>query len=183
MGIIPKVQLIGCLMLIDVQSALGTNLRELGAGPKIQNKDKSDYYSKLFSDNSHDSRKLWHELHKTLDRVSDATLPSHESERSLAHQFASCFLNKIKKIRDTFIPSGTKNEVHPPSNPPKITVFSQVSEDGIGKIIKTSPTKSCLLDPWLTFRPNKCIDILLPSLTKLVNCSWRDVSLMLSKLL
>ena len=40
------------------------------------NKDKSDYYSKLISDNSHDSRKLWHELHKTLNRVSDATLPS-----------------------------------------------------------------------------------------------------------
>ena len=38
-------------------------------------------------------------------------------------------------------------------------------------IIKTSPTKTCLLDPWLTFLIKECIDILLPSLTKLVNCS------------
>ena len=57
----------------------------------LANNDKSDYYSKLISDNSHDSRKLWRALHKTLNRVSDATLPSHESEKSLADQFASFF--------------------------------------------------------------------------------------------
>ena len=93
----------------------------------LVNKDKLDYYSKLISDNSHDSRKLWCELHKTLNRVSDATLPSHESEKSLADQFASFFSNKIKKIRDNFAPSGTEYDVHPPSDPPKITVFRQVS--------------------------------------------------------
>ena len=57
----------------------------------LVNKDKSDYYRKLISDNSHDSRKLWQELHKTMNKVSDATLPSHESEKSLADQFASFF--------------------------------------------------------------------------------------------
>ena len=47
----------------------------------------------------------------------------------------------LRKLwRDTFIPSGTENEVHPPSDPPKITLFSEVSEDAVGKIIKTSPT-------------------------------------------
>ena len=137
----------------------------------VVNNDKSDYYSKLISDNRHDSRKLWREQHKTSKRVSDATLPSHESEKSLADQFASFFSNKIKKIRGTFIPSGTENEVHPPSDPLKITVFSQVSEDAVGKIIKTSPTKSCLLDPWPTFLIKEYIDMLLPFLTKLVNCS------------
>ena len=51
-------------------------------------------------------------------------LPSHESEKSLPDQFASSFSNKIKKIRDTFAPSGTENEVHSPSDPLKITVKS-----------------------------------------------------------
>ena len=139
----------------------------------LVNKDKSDYYSKLISDNSHDSHKLWRELHKTLNRVSEVTLPSHECEKSLADQFASFFPNKIKKIRDTFTPSGTENDVNPPSDPPKITVFRQVSEEAVDKIIKTSPTKSCLLDPWLTFLIKECIDILLPLLTKLINCSLR----------
>ena len=102
------------------------------------------------------------------------TLPLHESEKSLAEQFASFFLNKINEIRDTFAPCGTENVVHPPSDPPQITVFRQVSQDAVGKIIKTSPTKSCLLDPWLTFLIKECIDIVLPSLTKLVNCSLME---------
>ena len=84
-----------------------------------------------------------YELYKTLNRVFDATLPSHESEKSLADQFASFYSNKIKKIRDTFVPSDTENEVHPPSDPPEITVFSKDSEDVVGKIIKTSSRKSC----------------------------------------
>ena len=109
------------------------------------NKDKSDYYSKLILDNSHDSGKLWGELHKTLSKVSDATLPSPESEKSLADQFASFFSNKIKKIRDNFAPSSTAYNVHPPLHPPKITVFRQVSEETVDKIIKKSRTKSCLL--------------------------------------
>ena len=102
--------------------------------------------------------------------------PSHESEKSLADQFASFFSNKIKKTIDTFGPSGTECEVHLPSDPPEITVFRQVSENDVGKIIKTSPTKSCLLDPWPTFLIKEYIDILLPSLTnlKLGNCSLME---------
>ena len=37
-----------------------------------------------------------------------------------------------------------------------------------------SPTKSCLLDPWPTFLVKECIDILFPSITKLVNCSLSE---------
>ena len=79
-----------------------------------------------------------------------------------------------KKIRDTFAPSSTENEVHPPSDPPQITVFRQVSEDAVGKIIETSPRKSCLLEPWPKFHIKQCIDILLPYLTKVVNCSLME---------
>ena len=45
------------------------------------------------------------------------------------------------------------------------------SSDDIAKVIKNSPTKSCLLDRWPTFLVKDCIDILFPSITKLVNCS------------
>ena len=37
-----------------------------------------------------------------------------------------------------------------------------------------SPTKSCLLDPWPTFLVKECLDILVPSITKLVNCSLSE---------
>ena len=95
-----------------MQSPLGANLREPGIGlcrqfarcNALVNKDKSDYYSKLISDNSHDSRKLWRELHKTLNRVSDVTLPFHESEKSLADQYASLFQTKLRKLEILSLP-------------------------------------------------------------------------------
>ena len=61
----------------------------------------------------------------------------------------------------------------------------QVSEDTVDKIIRNSPTKFCLLDPWPTFVIKVCSDILhyhhLQSQSAAY--SWRDVSLMVSKLL
>ena len=61
--------------------------------------------------------------------------------------------------------------VHLPSDPPTLTVFTQVTQDETGKIISKLPTKSCLLDPLHTFLIKECVDILLPSITKFVNCS------------
>ena len=37
-----------------------------------------------------------------------------------------------------------------------------------------SSTKSCLLDPWPTFLVKECIDILLPSITRFINCSLSE---------
>ena len=113
-------------------------------------------------------------LRKTLSRVSEVTLPPHKSDKALADQFASFFHNKIKTIKDTFIPSHTENEVHPFFNPLTITAFTEVPQDTVDKIIRNSPTKSCLLDLWPTFLIKECSDILLPSITKLVNCSFME---------
>ena len=75
-------------------------------------------------------------------------------------------------IRESFSTSESYNMVHPPPfDAPKLTVFTQVTQDEIGKIISKSPTKSCLLDPLPTFLIKECINILLPSITKLVNSS------------
>ena len=139
----------------------------------LVNKVKSDYYSKLISDNSQYIRKLWYMLCKTLNRVIEMSFPSHKADKSLADQFTSFFLNKIKTIRNTFVPSGTENDIHPPSDIPKITAFTQV-EDTVDQIIKISPTKSCLLDPWPAFLIKECNVILLASITKLVNCSLME---------
>ena len=94
--------------------------RQIARCNSLVNKDKSNYYSKLISDNSQDPRKLWYVLQKNLGRVSDMTLPPHDSDKALANQFASYFHNKIKTIRDTFISSGIEMDVHPSCDPPKL---------------------------------------------------------------
>ena len=78
------------------------------------------------------------------------------------------------KIRESFSSSESCSMVHPLFDPLELTVFNQVTQDEIGKIISKSPTKSCLLDPLPTFLIKECIDILLPLITKLVNCSLRE---------
>ena len=58
---------------------------------RLANRDKTVYYRKLISDNSHDSKKLWRELHKVLHRSQSTNLPTCESSKSLADRFATFF--------------------------------------------------------------------------------------------
>ena len=76
---------------------------------------------------------------KTLSRVSEVTLPPHESDKTLANN---------KTIGVICNPFGTERDVHHSSDPPKITAFTEVPQDTVDKIIRNSPTKSCILDPW-----------------------------------
>ena len=71
-------------------------------------------------------------------------------------------------MRDMFSTSGSFNDA-PDSVPPAFNIFMPFTED-VSKCVSESPTKSCLLDPIPTFLRN-CFDILLPSITKLVNYS------------
>ena len=104
------------------------------------------------------------------------TRPSHESDKSLADQFAS-FLINLRKLEIPLSPLALK------------TMFilllviqnllTQVSEDAVDNISRNSPTKFCLLDPWPTFLIKECSDIQIWSTAH----SQRVVSLMVSKLL
>ena len=60
--------------------------------------------------------------------------------------------------------------------PPAFNAFESVSEDEVQKIINDSLTKSCLLDPMLTFLLKYCFDILLPCISKLVSYSLSKIS-------
>ena len=136
-------------------------------------RDKSYYYRNLISDNAHDSKKLWHVLRSVLHSVPDKVLPSHATHIGLANRFVTFFSDKISKIRDSF--TNTDSFTLPaPSDVPKFDLLKSVSEDEVWKVITKSPTKSCLLDPWPTFLVKGCLDILLPSITKLVNCSLTE---------
>ena len=105
-----------------------------------------------------------------LHRTSEIVLPAHSSDKSLADMFASFFSNKISKIRDTFSTSGSFTDA-PDSVPPAFNAFMPVTEEEVYKCISESPTKSCSLDPIPTFLLKDCLDILLSSITKLVNYS------------
>ena len=98
---------------------------------------------------------------------------SLESKKGLADQFVTFFSDKIAKIRNSFSASDSFT-LPPPPDVPNFSCFKQISQEEIRKFIMKSPSKSCLLDPWPTFVVNECIDIPLPSITRLVNCSLSE---------
>ena len=132
------------------------------------NRDKAEYYSTVIRNNSHDPKKLWQALRHVLDKAQEMILPPHQSEKSLANQLASFFNQKFKRIRDMFTASSS-TVIPPMCPPPNLSHFNEVSENEVLKIIKNSSTNSCLLDPVPTFLLKDCVDILLLSITTLVN--------------
>ena len=63
-------------------------------------------------------------------------------------------------------------------NPTKNTLssFTPVSEEELLKILKSSPSKSCDLDPIPTSLVKECADILITPITKIVNYSITEGS-------
>ena len=118
-------------------------------------------------------KKLWQVLRNALHSTSEAVLPSHESKKGLADRFVTFFSDKITKIRNSFS-LGDSFTLSRPPDVPNFSCFKQVCQEEIRKIIMKSPTKPCLLDPWPTFLVKEFIDILLPSITRLVNCSLSE---------
>ena len=116
----------------------------------------------------------WRALSKVLGRPQVSPLPYCINEKSLANRFGSFFIDKIIKIRNTFRNCSSKF-VSLKKKPPSFHYFQLVSEIVL-KFIKESPSKTCSLDPWPTFLVKRCIDNLLPLITKLVNLSLKIVS-------
>ena len=112
-------------------------------------------------------------LRTVLHSDRESVLPSHQSKECLANHFVTYFSEKITKIRDSFS-STDPFSLPAPSDLPSFDSFNEVSDEEIQKAIMKSPTKSCLLDPWPTFLVKECLDILVPSITKLVNCSLSE---------
>ena len=99
------------------------------------------------------------------------TLPPHQSDKSLANQFASLLHSKKSRGSEICFQHLPQLLHHPLIYP--LTCLTSVRSQRIRylKIIKNSPTKSCLLDPVRTFLLQDCVDILLTSISKLANLS------------
>ena len=147
--------------------------RQINRCNHILNRNKGCFYRDLVSDNCGDGKKLWQALNRILSRSNFIVLPSFVDEKSLANIFGSFFIDKIKKIRDTFKHTRSKF-LHPDKEPPIFSSFQVVTDSEVLKFIKEAPSKTCSLDPCPTHIVKQCIDILLPSLTKLVNLSLKN---------
>ena len=140
---------------------------------QIINKAKGDFYTDIITNNSSDSKKLWKELNNVLHRKPENTLPDSKDEWSLANSFSSFFTDKITKIHNSFTDL-SPDDTSPDEAPSTFQVFTPVTENQVLQMINASPTKSCMLDPWPTFLLKEFVDILLPTITRLINYSMSE---------
>lgn len=138
-------------------------------------KEKSSYYSEELS--GADVKKVFHVLNSLLNR-SPTVLPSDVSSSALPERFANFFEEKVIKIRSSLSSgnSATTNEstegtVDTLMSSSSLSVFDTVDTERVNKIIRSSPNKSCLLDPLPTWLLKASINTLLPFITSIVQTS------------
>ena len=133
---------------------------------------KKQFYTNSINEVKENPKKLWKQLNNILHRNPETTLPDCSCNKSLADSFSSFFADKITRIRAMFPSTSSLPDSH--VNIPTFSSFKSMSEEDVLKIIKSSPTKSCQLDPWPTFLVKDCIDILIKPITLLVNFSLQE---------
>jgi hypothetical protein len=106
-----------------------------------------------------------------LFRKQESALPAHTSDALLADEFGVFFQEKIVKIRQSFKPNDYELPVSQ-SSIPKLTKLETISEDDLQKMISSTNSKSCPLDPIPTTLLKSCLHSLLPTICNIVNKSF-----------
>ena len=159
------------------KTKLAVDKERLDHQPNIYNhlltQAKQNYFKTKFetAETSKDLHKVCDNL---LNRKQKSVLPSHGCVKDLADKFVTYFNDKISKYSEVFRKSTDINitdSIFNKFDREVLDSFTEVSEDDIRKIIHSSPTKSCALDPIPTWLLKKCEDELIPVLTLIVNTS------------
>ena len=116
-----------------------------------------------------DNKKLYKLASSLMGMKKENQLPECDSKEKLANQFAEFFIAKIQTIRDKL--DNLPVYDHKDSSPPKLSNLEPLTDEKVGQIIKTMPSKSCDLDAVPTSILKEALDLLLPTLVKLVNLS------------
>ena len=121
-------------------------------------------------------KEVYEIIHSLLNKRLNQ-LPLYDSASRLANQFSSFFVNKIKRIRVELdacngpVNTGTLFNDTENQNIPLFADFQLLTQSDVSRIIMSSATKSCRLDPIPTWLLKENIVHILPLLTNVVNQS------------
>ena len=136
-------------------------------------KAKSLYYNQKISA-AQSSKELYKITNNLLSRSKSTPLPTLYPLSSLPDLFCKFFSDKIMTIRHQLDTETTPSPL--PENKSfrgfHFLSFEPVTETDVKSVILKSAPKSCALDPMPTALLIECLDVVLPSLTALVNSSF-----------
>ena len=143
---------------------------------------KSEYYSSIIKENSGNQKVLFKTVQKLLQKPTVNYYPLSGNDRMLADEFATFFTTKIETLHNDLLVKKralidsaecVTDEV-PTMSLTKFSSFIEMTIDDIKKLAATLLSKSCILDPLPSPIIKECIDLLLPTITNIVNLSLRD---------
>ena len=136
---------------------------------------KKSYYRQRVSESS--PKETFQVVDELLNPGDSKKLPSSDSPESLANEFVTFFSAKVQKIRkeldSTPVDTNLLQADEVTSTPPILDTFRQTTPEEVAKIIKSSPTKTCGMDPLPTrlLKDEAITSTLLPHITRLINAS------------
>jgi hypothetical protein len=146
-------------------------------------KAKKEYFSDKVENCGRDQKAVFLVLHiaGSLLEPKSSGLPTHTSASSLADEFSAFFDGKIINIRDSLTQPanvGVSNSITT-SSPQELSRFHSLDQDSVAKLVQSSASKSCELDPLPTWLLKHCLPELLPLMTAVVSlhCSMVPTTL------
>ena len=138
---------------------------------------KCNFYQSIMKE-SQSQGILFKCIDELLGKKKVSKYPEHTSPKELSDQMSKFFVNKIKKIRSELEQlresSNIQDEEEETLLPDKshhLTIFEETNTEEITKIIQSSASKSCTLDPIPTSLLKDCLEVLAPIITKIINTS------------
>ena len=136
---------------------------------------KQIFYNRKITEANGNQKELFSVIDSIFKPQLEPQLPPHDDVSELTDRFANFFVSKISGIRESFAKKYLCSQIIHGDNlrniPHKLKEFTPASVDEVCKLISASPCKSCSLDPIPTWLTKKCIDVLAPIITMIVNLS------------
>ena len=141
---------------------------------RIIQEKKATYYNQKFVGAT--MKETYQLLSSLLEVQSDQQLPRSSNDTTMANAFARFFHEKVQAIQSSMTATSPASPMDAPAPTRRLTEFSIPNEAAIAKVISSSASKSCELDPlptWLLKRP-QILACLLPAITKIIQKSLQS---------
>ena len=132
---------------------------------------KLKYYCGEFEKVRGDQSALYKKANKILHREKSNPMPHEPGPQKLCEDFNDFFFSKIERIREKFGDSEKCYEYDGNEITSKLTKFEEIDCSVVSKLIQKSNSKHSSLDPIPTTLVKACADILVPTITTIINKS------------
>ncbi len=135
------------------------------------NDTRSKFYSRKIQECGSDQKALFRVIDDLFKKERNCHYPKCQSMDILAEEFSQFFIGKIEKIRNRLDSIDMQCDYSEVVCESRFDSFRQLSENDVRRLIQKSPTKTCDLDPLPTDLVKQCLDLLLPTITRIMNLS------------